>query len=139
MLSMVPQGTLSGMGFYFKKPFHIINYVICIDYVAMCQMFMCRDLVNLTNIDLKTMKNILGSMLFAKDLQVLKKTPSSKSIDEGHEIELNGAYKNPSRVSVCRVLRLRFAFCILHFFSKTLRVFLYTKTENHLASSGCGG
>jgi hypothetical protein len=47
------------------------------------------------------LKNILGSMLFAKDLQVLKKAPATKIIDDTHEIEINGAYRsNAKRVSL---------------------------------------
>jgi hypothetical protein len=46
---------------------------------------------------LKTLKNLLGSMLYAKDLQVLKKTPASRSIENGHELELNDGYTSKSK------------------------------------------
>lgn len=60
-------------------------------------MCMCRDLAAATSLDLKTLKNLLGSMLYAKDLQVLKKTPASRSIENGHELELNDGYTSKSK------------------------------------------
>jgi hypothetical protein len=56
-----------------------------------------RDLADTCGIDVSTLKNIIGSMLFAKDLAVLRKTPTSKVIEEGHELELNDAYRSASR------------------------------------------
>jgi hypothetical protein len=57
-----------------------------------------RDVAAETGIEGAVLKNILGSMLFAKDLQVLKKTPASKIIDDGHEVEINGGYRSNAKV-----------------------------------------
>lgn len=65
---------------------------------ALSRLWKIRELIELTGVDMATMKNILGSMLFAKDLMVLKKTPKSKQIEEDHVIELDPAYRNPSNV-----------------------------------------
>lgn len=58
-----------------------------------------RDLCDTLKLDMATVKTLLGSMLFAKDLAVLKKTPSGKSIDAADVVELNAGFRNPSRVS----------------------------------------
>jgi hypothetical protein len=60
----------------------------------------CRDVAAETGMEGAVLKNILGSMLFAKDLQVLKKTPASKIIDEAHEVEINGGYRSNAKVCV---------------------------------------
>ena len=64
---------------------------------------MCRELTATTGIDIVTLKNVLGSMLFAKDLMVLKKTPKSKAIELDHVIEIDPAYKNPNLVGSRRL------------------------------------
>ena len=67
-------------------------------YLLCC--WMCRELTATTGIDIVTLKNVLRSMLFAKDLAVLKKTPKSTAIELDHVIEINPAYKNPSLVGL---------------------------------------
>jgi hypothetical protein len=44
------------------------------------------------------MRNIIGSMLFAKDLQILKKEPKSRAIEEDHVVELDASFRHPSLV-----------------------------------------
>jgi cullin 4 len=55
-----------------------------------------RELCETTGLDVATMKNVLGSMVFAKDLGVLKKTPKTKAIEDDHTLELDAAYRNPN-------------------------------------------
>ena len=56
-----------------------------------------RELADVTMLDMVSLKTILGSMLFAKDLMVLKKTPESKTIDESHILSVNASYRSASR------------------------------------------
>jgi hypothetical protein len=57
-----------------------------------------RELMDATGMDSATIRNILGSMLFAKDLGILSKLPKSRVIDDAHVVSIDGAFRNPNNV-----------------------------------------
>jgi hypothetical protein len=54
--------------------------------------------MDVTGMDSATMKNILGSMLFAKDMGILAKLPKSRVIDDAHVITIDSGFRSPSNV-----------------------------------------
>lgn len=54
-----------------------------------------RQLQEATGIPLPALRNVLGSMLFAKDCMVLKKTPKTKTIEDDSVIEVDEGFRNP--------------------------------------------
>ena len=58
-----------------------------------------REIGEASGIQTSSLRNVLGSMLFAKDLMILRKQPRSKVIDENDVVEIDGSYKNGSMVS----------------------------------------